>query len=310
MKDSNPKDAIGADKLPLHLWPPAATAMGSIGLAEGMLKYGRANWRAAGVRASIYYDACRRHLDAWFEGEEVAPDSGVPHLANALACLAIIVDAKAAGKLTDDRNFGGAGYRTLVEELTPHVARLKALHAGKSPTHYSALAETGHYGEPLPSVEQLRAELKWPRGAQWFAINADGDGMFYSELPVWKEDDGRRVNFWKAPRGDTMTWDAGYFDPVLWPRGESALFERPGAVEPRRFDRPLPGALEWPRDVPEARWFAIHPDGTADFLSRCPESWHPDAGWTLTGDVWPISGGFRAEDAADSLRRRRRPDCP
>lgn len=136
-KPSNPKDAIGSDKLPLHLWPTTATAMGSIGLLEGMLKYGRNNWRVSGVRASIYVDACKRHLDAWFEGEEVAPDSGVPHLANALACLAILVDAEAAGLLTDDRQYRGAGYRTLVESLTPHVARLKALHSAKSPKHYT-----------------------------------------------------------------------------------------------------------------------------------------------------------------------------
>lgn len=138
MKPTNPKDAIGASKLPLHLWPTTATAMGCIAMAEGALKYGRSNWREAGIRASIYVDACKRHLDAWFEGEAVAPDSGVPHLANALACLAIIVDAQAAGKLVDDRAYNGAGYRKLVEELTPHVARLKALHSDKEPHHYTA----------------------------------------------------------------------------------------------------------------------------------------------------------------------------
>jgi len=88
------------------------------------------------VRASIYADACKRHIDAWFEGEEVDPDDGVPHLAAALCCLAIIVDARAAGKLNDDRMIEG-GYRKLVTELTPHVARLKALHAAKNPRHYT-----------------------------------------------------------------------------------------------------------------------------------------------------------------------------
>lgn len=136
-KQSNPKDLVGSSKLPLHLWPTTATAMGSLGLLEGLLKYGRSNWRESGVRASIYVDACKRHLDAWFEGEEAAPDSGVPHLANALACLAIVVDAQAAGKLVDDRQYNGAGYRALVESLTPHVERLKALHADKDPTHYT-----------------------------------------------------------------------------------------------------------------------------------------------------------------------------
>lgn len=137
MKPSNnPKDAIGSDKLPLHLWPETATILGSLGLLEGMLKYGRSNFRAIGVRASIYYDACRRHLNKWFEGEDTDPDSGLPHLAHALACLAILVDAQAAGKLNDDRMIQG-GYAELVAEMTPHVKRLKALHADKSPKHYT-----------------------------------------------------------------------------------------------------------------------------------------------------------------------------
>lgn len=136
VKPSNPKDAVGSNKLPLHLWPTTATALGSLGLLDGMLKYGRSNFRAVGVRASIYVDAAKRHLDAWFEGEERDPDSDLPHLAHALACMAIIVDAQAAGKLQDDRMVAG-GYRKLVEELTPHVTRLKALHAGKEPRHYT-----------------------------------------------------------------------------------------------------------------------------------------------------------------------------
>ena len=140
-KATNPKDAVGSDKLPLHLWPETATVMGTLGLLDGMLKYGRSNWRSAGVRATIYIDAVRRHINAYAEGEDIDAiedgGSGLPHLAHALACLAILVDAQAAGKLTDDRAYNGAGYRALVEELTPHVARLKAKHADKSPKHYT-----------------------------------------------------------------------------------------------------------------------------------------------------------------------------
>lgn len=136
-KPTNPKDAIGSDKLPLHLWPMPATALGCVALLDGALKYGRSNWRDAGVRATIYVDALIRHVTAYLEGEDVDPDSGVPHLGHALACLAILVDAEAAGKLIDDRNYNGAGWRPLVEELTPHVARLKERHAARSPKHFS-----------------------------------------------------------------------------------------------------------------------------------------------------------------------------
>lgn len=135
-KLSNPKDIIGSSKLALHCWPSTATAMGSLGLLVGALCYGRSNWRVAGVRASIYFDACNRHMNAWFEGEDNDPDSGVPHLAHALACLAILVDAKAADKLVDDRMVPG-GYRKLITELTPHVNRLKELFKDKNPKHYT-----------------------------------------------------------------------------------------------------------------------------------------------------------------------------
>ncbi len=135
-KPTNPKDIIGADKVPLHLWPATATALGAMALLDGALKYGRSNYRVIGVRASIYVDAARRHLTKWFEGEEADPDSGLSHLAHALACLAILVDAQAAGKLRDDRNVAG-GYAELLTTLTPHVARLKALHAERAPKHYT-----------------------------------------------------------------------------------------------------------------------------------------------------------------------------
>lgn len=141
-KPSNPKDMIGSGKLPIHLWPNTATAMGCIGFLNGLLKYGRSNFRAVGIRASIYYDAAKRHLDAWFEGEIVDPDDGVPHLAAALACIAIIVDAEAAGKLNDDRAYPG-GYRALVERLTPLVGHLKSHHAGRDPKHYTIADANG-----------------------------------------------------------------------------------------------------------------------------------------------------------------------
>lgn len=136
LKNTNPKDAIGCTKLPMHLWPETATAFGCLGLLDVALKYGRSNWREAGVRASIYYDACRRHLNAWFEGEDNDPDSGLPHLSHALACLAIIVDAKVAGKLKDDRMFP-VFYRQMVSDLTPHVKRLMELHKDKNPKHWT-----------------------------------------------------------------------------------------------------------------------------------------------------------------------------
>lgn len=141
-KPTNPKDIIGSDKLPIHLWPATATALGCLGLLDGALKYGRANFRAVGVRATIYVDACLRHVYKFFEGENSDPDSGLPHLAHALACLAILVDADAAGKLNDDRNVHG-GYVGMVGVLTPHVKRLKEKYEGRSPKHYTIADDIG-----------------------------------------------------------------------------------------------------------------------------------------------------------------------
>lgn len=133
----NPKDAVGSNKLPLHLWPMSATAFGCIGLANGMFKYGRSNWREAGIRPSIYVDAAIRHLTDWFEGAEADPEDGVHNLAGAIACVAILIDAKMTGKLEDDRNFNGVGWRAARALMEPHVARLRELHADKSPKHYT-----------------------------------------------------------------------------------------------------------------------------------------------------------------------------
>lgn len=135
-KPTNPKDLIGTNKVPLSLFPATAVATGSVAMLDGALKYGRDNYRAIGVRASIYVDACMRHLVAWMEGEDNTTDSKVPHLGHALACIAIIIDAQAAGLLQDDRKIQG-GYQQLLDELTPMVAALREQHADKSPKHYT-----------------------------------------------------------------------------------------------------------------------------------------------------------------------------
>mgnify|MGYP001616369773 FL=1 len=136
MKPTNPKDVIGSSKLPLHLWPETATVLGSLGLLDGALKYGRSNWRVKGIRMSIYVDALKRHINSLFEGEDLDPDSGLPHEAHILACAAIIVDARAAKNLTDDRQYPG-GYLTFAKAMTPHVTRLKTQYRRRHPKHYT-----------------------------------------------------------------------------------------------------------------------------------------------------------------------------
>ncbi len=135
MKLSNPKDIIGSNKIPFHLVPNTFIAGLSLAFLEGALKYGRSNFRKVGVRASIYNDALERHMKAWFEGEDIDPESGISHLLKAGACLAILYDAQQADKLQDDRMFEG-GYEKTTKELTPHIKKLKAIHRNKKPRHY------------------------------------------------------------------------------------------------------------------------------------------------------------------------------
>jgi hypothetical protein len=103
VKDSNPKDSVGTKKVPFST--VSAPVIAEIGLAmlEGSRKYGRHNYRAIGVRASVYYDACLRHIMAWWEGEDVDPDSGLSHITKATACLVVLRDAMLLDKVVDDR---------------------------------------------------------------------------------------------------------------------------------------------------------------------------------------------------------------
>src|SRR6266700_6935003 len=84
---SNPKDILGAKKADLAKVPVVAIAWESLAMMDGAGKYGAFNWRANAVIASIYVAACKRHLDAWFEGQRCASDSKCYHLGQARACL-------------------------------------------------------------------------------------------------------------------------------------------------------------------------------------------------------------------------------
>ncbi len=103
LPDSNPKTRFGMAKPPLSLIPGAARVHLAEAFRDGAQKYGPANWRVDPVSASTYLNAAERHLVSWQDGEEVASDSGVHHLAHAAACLLILLDAQASGTLQDDR---------------------------------------------------------------------------------------------------------------------------------------------------------------------------------------------------------------
>lgn len=105
--DDNPKTVLGTAKPSIAPIPPAAIIHLGRAMSDGRRKYGLMNWREKRVSSSVYYDAAMRHLMSWWDGEQVAEDSGVHHLAHAMACMAILLDAEATGNLNDDRPIPG-----------------------------------------------------------------------------------------------------------------------------------------------------------------------------------------------------------
>ena len=137
-ESENPKDRLGATKLPLGLFPAVAIAHGALALYDGKLKYGENNYRATQVRASIYLDAALRHLYKLYEGEDVDAESGISHAGHVLACLAIYLDAGAAGTLIDDRKYAGAAAVQALSALAAAEPQLQERHAGAvGPKHYT-----------------------------------------------------------------------------------------------------------------------------------------------------------------------------
>lgn len=100
---SDPKGAAGAGKLPFAALPWAVVAELAVGMGEGAVKYGAHNWRTSGgVNASTYRAAAMRHLVADMLGEEIDPDSGLPHVVKAMSSLAVLRDARIHGVAIED----------------------------------------------------------------------------------------------------------------------------------------------------------------------------------------------------------------
>jgi hypothetical protein len=103
VKPTNPKDAVGVKKVPFSTLPMPVVAEVGLAMLEGARKYGRHNYRVAGVRASVYFDAVMRHMAQWWEGEDLDPDSDLSHVTKAIASLVVLRDSMMRGNWQDDR---------------------------------------------------------------------------------------------------------------------------------------------------------------------------------------------------------------
>jgi hypothetical protein len=104
----NPKDALGMKKPDMSVVPPSSILHLASAMMDGANKYGPFNWRGNKVLARIYVAAAMRHLMQYLDGEDVDPTSGVHHLGHAMACCAILLDARETGNLADNRPTPGA----------------------------------------------------------------------------------------------------------------------------------------------------------------------------------------------------------
>lgn len=145
IKQTNPKDLIGVRKAPMSTVP--ANVMAEIGVAmlEGASKYGRHNYRIAGVRSSVYYDGTMRHLMSWWEGEDLDPDSGLSHITKAITSLVVLRDAMMQGMATDDRPPSSKEFYPV---LNAHAGEILDRYADRNPPHYTIQFPTPAY-EPI-----------------------------------------------------------------------------------------------------------------------------------------------------------------
>lgn len=144
-KETNPKEPIGVKKVSLSVVPTAVLMEVSVAMLEGAIKYGRHNYREAGGRASIYYDATMRHLNKWWElGEDIDPDSKLHHITKAISSLMVLRDVMIQNKFVDDRPPASLlDYKSLeaiaadlVQNASPDVKHFTAQNTRQNSHHY------------------------------------------------------------------------------------------------------------------------------------------------------------------------------
>lgn len=87
--DEGVKFDTGKRRFSLLPWS-SVTAIVDV-LEHGAEKYCPDNWKHVDGAQTRYFDACLRHLTAWWEGERADPDSGLSHLAHAGCCILFLL---------------------------------------------------------------------------------------------------------------------------------------------------------------------------------------------------------------------------
>lgn len=95
VKDSQPttgatKNDKADCKVEVDLFPPSAYYAISTVFTYGKHKYDSWNW-AKGLAYSRMYGALQRHLNAWFSGQDLDPETGFSHLWHAGCNIAMLI---------------------------------------------------------------------------------------------------------------------------------------------------------------------------------------------------------------------------
>jgi hypothetical protein len=89
-------------KAPIHLIPPSILLHLAEVYAYGARKYAPRNWEK-GMDWSRMYDSAMRHLLAFWEGQDLDDESGLPHIAHAMWNVAGLVYYSDLYRDRDDR---------------------------------------------------------------------------------------------------------------------------------------------------------------------------------------------------------------
>lgn len=81
------------DKIKMELLPPYSLEQIAKVFTFGANKYEDWNYlKGDGLKLSRVYGACLRHLNAWYKGEELDPETRENHLAHAGCCIMMLME--------------------------------------------------------------------------------------------------------------------------------------------------------------------------------------------------------------------------
>lgn len=93
---------LNTGKLRLELVPTSSIRALAEVLQAGAAKYDDRNWEK-GMKWTIVYACAMRHLLAWYDGEDLDPESKLNHLKHVLANISFLIEYEKTCPNLDDR---------------------------------------------------------------------------------------------------------------------------------------------------------------------------------------------------------------